>query len=374
MINFKGNNSENKGDFQDIEQALSEDLDRTVQQVTPESLNEQAEKIVPKGKEEGPRYFSHIEKQAPQRKKVVKEQERGVNPYNFQRQQKLSKEQLRTLQMLHEDFARQFSTALSLYLRTRAEISLAFVDQVPFRDFVESMPNPTNITIFSMRPLEGMSIFEINQQLVVCIIDRLLGGSGKLHEKSRELTEIEQTIIKDIIIRAFENLKNVWQRISPLDFKLEARENNPQFVQIVAAGELVVVMSFQCKIGEISNKINICIPYGTLNPILSQLSALYRLGKSKKKGDPKYQAIIKNRMKNVKVCVVAEVGNIRLSVEDLMKIRIGDVLKLHNYHNVIKIKVDTYPVFYGHIESLEKKNLVRITSIIEQEDVEENEN
>ena len=111
--------------------------------------------------------------------------EKSLSLYDFRRPDRVSKDQMRTLQNLHEGFARQFSTTLTNFLRTFVEIELVSVDQLTYSEFVMSISNPSCIYVFKMEPLEGNAILEINPSLVFFIIDRLFGGQGRPSEQNR---------------------------------------------------------------------------------------------------------------------------------------------------------------------------------------------
>lgn len=129
-----------------------------------------------------------------------------IKQYDFRRPDKFSKDQVRTIEMMHEAFARHFGADLSAYIRTIAEVTVTSVKQMTFSEYVEKIPNPTSIAVFSLEPLKGLAVFEINPSIIFPIIDRVLGGKGVALSKPRELTDLEQSIVSKIIEKAFINL------------------------------------------------------------------------------------------------------------------------------------------------------------------------
>lgn len=89
----------------------------------------------------------------------VEEKQKKVKVYDFKRPDKFSKDQIRTLYMLHENFARLLNTYLSTNLRTLVNISVASVEQLAYEEFIRSLSNPSVIGIFNMSPLKGNVIF-----------------------------------------------------------------------------------------------------------------------------------------------------------------------------------------------------------------------
>lgn len=197
----------------------------------------------------------------------VEEKQKKVKVYDFKRPDKFSKDQIRTLYMLHENFARLLNTYLSTNLRTLVNISVASVEQLAYEEFIRSLSNPSVIGIFNMSPLKGNVIFEINPNIAFSIIDRLFGGEGTVINKIRTLTDIEETIIRKVITKSLDNLQEAWRHVVNTEPRLEVIETNPQFTQIVPPNDMVVIVTLQTQIGQVEGLINICIPYLVLEPI-----------------------------------------------------------------------------------------------------------
>ncbi len=198
--------------------------------------------------------------------------EKSMSLYDFRRPDRVSKDQMRTLQNLHEGYARLFSTTLTNFLRTFVEIELVSVDQLTYSEFVMSISNPSCIYVFKMEPLEGNAILEINPSLVFFIIDRLFGGQGRPSEQNRELTLIEQNVIHRIVERSLSDLKDVWEHVGVFSPKIEAYETNPQFVQIAPPGETVILISLEVRMQNASGLMSICFPYMLLESVINNLS------------------------------------------------------------------------------------------------------
>src|SRR5688572_28129564 len=133
--------------------------------------------------------------------------EKKVQPYNFKRPDRISKNQIRSLNFVHDRFARNFSASVSAYLRTVVEVSLEDIRQISYAEFLGSVSDPTCYAAVSMKPLDGLAAVELSPNLVFPIIDRLLGGSGRPIATPRPMTEIEQSIIQNILKLMVDNLK-----------------------------------------------------------------------------------------------------------------------------------------------------------------------
>lgn len=300
----------------------------------------------------------------------TEEKQRKIKIYDFKRPDKFSKDQIRTIYMLHENFARMINTYLSAHLRTLIHIDVASVDQLTYEEFIRSMPNPSVISIFQMRPLKGNAILEINPNIVLAIIDRLFGGPGLPPAKARALTDIEEAIIRKVINKAMESMQEAWKQVVSIEPRMEALETNPQFTQIVPPNDMVVLITLQAKIGQAEGLMNICIPYLVLEPIMSKLTTTFWVSSSTaKQSSPETTNILQRKLEKTLIPIITELGRATISVHELLNLGVGDVLQLdtkaENDLSVIigsREKFKCKPGLVGH------KNAVQITQVISRGD------
>lgn len=255
---------------------------------------------------------------------------RTVKIYDFRRPDKFSKDQIRTIQMMHETFARLTTTALSAQLRALVGVHVGSVDQMTYEEFTRSIPNPTTLAIINMDPLRGSAILEIDPGISFTIIDRLFGGKGDPAKISRELTDIERSVMESIIVRILGNLREAWSTVLDLRPRLGNIETNPQFAQIVHPNDMVVLISFETKVGEVDGMTNLCIPYITIEPIITKLSAQHWYSSIRKGDTDENRAVIQQRLDLVEIPLRCEVGEVDLNLQDVLQLQMGDVVKLTN--------------------------------------------
>ena len=304
----------------------------------------------------------------------VEEKQKKVKVYDFKRPDKFSKDQIRTLYMLHENFARLLNTYLSTNLRTLVNISVASVEQLAYEEFIRSLSNPSVIGIFNMSPLKGNVIFEINPNIAFSIIDRLFGGEGTVINKIRTLTDIEETIIRKVITKSLDNLQEAWRHVVNTEPRLEVIETNPQFTQIVPPNDMVVIVTLQTQIGQVEGLINICIPYLVLEPIMSKLTTTFWVASSiAKQAHPEQVDILEKKIKKTYVPLAVELGTINLSVREFLRLNINDVLKLDTtVGSELKVIVGRKAKFLCHPGTANKKVAVQISGVnIEGDDEDE---
>ncbi|EST52553.1 flagellar motor switch protein FliM [Brevibacillus panacihumi W25] len=295
------------------------------------------------------------------------ETERKIKVYDFKRALRFSKDQIRGLTRIHENYARLLTTYFSAQLRTFVQITVASVDQLPYDEFIRSIPKMTILNIFEAPPLEGRMVLEVNPNIAYTMLDRLLGGQGAIPDKLGALTEIETTVMERVFGKALDTFHEAWKQIIELDPYLEGLEMNPQFMQIVSPNEIVAVISFSTKIGDTTGMINLCLPHVVLEPIMSKLSGQYWFSKQKKTRDEEERLRVEERVKTAKLPIIAEMGTATITVGDLMQLQKGDVIQLdQSLDNKLKIKVGSQLKFLGQPGKQKGRIAVQIDEVIEE--------
>ncbi len=298
-----------------------------------------------------------------------------VSVYDFRRPDRVSKEQLRSIRNLHDKFARNFSSSLSNTLRLITDITLVSVDQMTYGEFLMSLPDPTSFNIISLIPMEGNAVLEINPSLIFPIVDKLLGGPGQSLYKVRELTTLEQHIIEGIISLMLEDLEDVWRQIIPnIRFKKEISENSPQIVQIVAQNEVVVLIVFEVKFGDVSGMVNLCLPAITLEPILGKISSQDWLIGAKKAKFGDYEKRIWELIEDCLVPVEVKIGETHLKVQEILDLTPDNIIILDKKANEpAVVTVNNLDKFLGEVGIVGVKKGINISKII-MEQLSENDN
>ncbi|MDR1787649.1 MAG: flagellar motor switch protein FliM [Treponema sp.] len=255
---------------------------------------------------------------------------RKIKIYDFKRPDKFSKEQIRTIQIMHETFARLTTTSLSASLRSIIHVHVASVDQLTYEEFIRSIPTPTTLAIINMDPLKGNAILEIDPAVSFSIIDRLFGGTGEGTKGQHELTDIETSVMEGIIVRILGNMREAWTTVIDLRPRLGQIDTNPQFAQIVPPNDMVVLVTLETKVGEVEGMMNFCIPYLTIEPIIGKLSAQFWYSSVRRGNTPENINILEEKLADIDVNMVAELGKIDISIRDVLALKAGDVVRLYN--------------------------------------------
>ncbi|GHV78155.1 flagellar motor switch protein FliM [Spirochaetia bacterium] len=255
---------------------------------------------------------------------------RKIKIYDFKRPDKFSKEQIRTISIMHETFARLTTNNLSANLRSMVHVHVASVDQLTYEEFIRSIPTPTTLAVINMDPLKGNAILEIDPAISFSIIERLFGGTGESTKSQHELTDIESAVMEGTIVRILGNMREAWAQVIDLRPRLGQIETNPQFAQIVPPTDMVVLVTLETKIGDVEGMMNFCIPYLTIEPIIGKLSAQFWYSSARRAATNENLNTLKEKLSTVEVAIVAEIGKINIPIKDVLSLRQGDVIRLFN--------------------------------------------
>jgi flagellar motor switch protein FliM len=257
---------------------------------------------------------------------------RKIKSFDFRFNKRLDKfttNQLQTLRTLHDNFTRLLNNSLSVYLRTRVEATIVSIDQISYGDFIASIGLPSILSIFSMDPLPGSGIVQVDLNLVFSIIDRLLGGPGWYPQKLRDLTDIERTLMQRFMARMLNSYRESWNYLLTLSLKIEALDSNPQFIpRIIPLDQVVAFVTCELKIGEMTGVMNFCLPYQVLQQVGSQLSD-FQWSPTVVAGRGVTEEDITQLARNVErapVDVKVELGRTVVSLRDLIALQPGDLV------------------------------------------------
>lgn len=250
-----------------------------------------------------------------------------IRDYDFKRPERVSKDQMRALETLHEAYSRNYGALLSGFLRTIMEVKVANIEQMTFSEFTHSLPNPTCFNLISCEPLEGHICLELSPLIIYPVIDRLLGGSNAdLFIPQRPLTAIELRLVGKIIDRAMTAMTEAWGGVMHIDFKLDETESNPALVQIVPPNEVVVVVGFELKMGGRAGTMSLCIPYNVIEPVIEKLSNQTWAAYKRNKKDKQLRGRLSGRLEAAKLSINAVLAETKLSVSDVSNLQVGDLI------------------------------------------------
>ena len=272
--------------------------------------------------------------------------ERKVAPYDFRRPNKVSRDHVRALQLVHETFARQFSTILSSTLRTLAPIQVTSIEQRTYDEYISPMSNPTYLAILEVQPLPGQGIFHLPLAAAMEIVERLLGGPGGGEHPQRPLTEIEIGLLRGLLDRILRELTYAFESFMDVETRIASQESNPQFAQVVGLSDMVVVATYAVGIGEASWEATLCFPFQMLQPALEAFTESKKSAASDVAERQRHQSLLHDHLHDAPVDVAVHFNTVRLSGSEIVGLRTGDILPLrHRVDAPLTIAVGGVPCF-----------------------------
>lgn len=302
-------------------------------------------------------------------KKVDNRGEKQIKDYNFARPSKFSKEQLRTLEMLFENYVRLLVTNFTVLFRSPVSAEVLSVEAIAYQEFINSLPEPTILAIVDFYPLKGSVLLEISNNIGYSIIERLLGGEGKTVNSTREFSEIEIAIIERIMSRCSDLLVEPWESVVKLNPSIDKIETNPQYAQMISYNEMVALITIDLQIGEVQGMFNICVPYMVIEPIMDKLNTKFWFSNLQKTDENRYDEVIEKKIRVTDLNCSAVLGKTTISVGEFMNLQVGDVIQMNKHFNsAVDVYVDEQLKFKGKPGSINSLKAIQIQKVIREED------
>jgi flagellar motor switch protein FliM len=251
--------------------------------------------------------------------------QKTVHNCNFRSAGRLSNENARSLTSIHETFARLLASSLDAYLGTGLEVKLSALDQLPIKDHISGIPPLTYIIPFSLSTMSSTMIVECDLNLVFPIVDLLLGGTGGPGNTTRELSEIEEEIMHDVISLIVRQAESAW-RLPSMSLTGNRRIKSSVLHQYCPQNEKVTCVKFEIDLSGTVGTFQLVFPTSFLNVLIQQI----KQDQPPKKGSVRFfpRPSIRERILDCDMEVTAELTSLKVAVKDLVALQPGSVLKL----------------------------------------------
>ncbi len=290
-----------------------------------------------------------------------------VRVYDFRTANKFSKEQIRTLNFIYDNYASRLSTYLSGMLRVLCEVQVLSIEEQTFSELINSMPTPVVACIISMPPLQGSSLFLISPSIAYEIISRLLGGTGEKQAIDKPFTEIELSIMERVSKTMLSYMNEAWDKINKISTHLERIETSSQYVQIVSTNEPIAIITMKVSIGDTTDIINIGLPHVALQPIAKKLVMRSWYNEnviSVKSAD----ADLNKALSTVGLTLNVVFNETRATIKDILSTEVGDVIQVnHNINMPVTVKIEHIPKFKGFVGMHGSNYAVKVTDILKED-------
>lgn len=298
-----------------------------------------------------------------QEQKAETSTEKEAVLFDFRLPNRISKNQLRIIRSICDNFAESFTSFLVTKLQTTVSINVATLDQIYYSEYVLSVSNPACLFTFEIKNTDIKGILEINNELAFLFVDKLLGGSGTGTKPVKVITPIEQKVLRVIVDRVMYDLNKAWQIIDNLEFVVERFEPDIDFAQITSQSESVLLITFEIVINDQSYLMNICFATFAFDSILAKMTTQKLSSiKATKYFGVTSREVLTNHLKRTLIPIKVEFGITKISVKELMELEIGDVIKLKNrIDEDVKVKTGDRVLFLGRAGVSNNHKAVKVT-------------
>jgi len=288
-----------------------------------------------------------------------------IRTWDFRKPDKFSKDHMRSLLALHQNFSRIASSALTARMRTQVAIRVTSVDQGLYEEYIDLLPAQSIINVISLKPVEGNILFEFQPELAMVMLDRLLGGTGGSVDPGHELTDIELALVRNLVRTLLDAMKESWVNLAEVGPQVEEVSTSPQLVQVAAPLDIVVIVLLEVQVGNRLGTISLCIPHLVLEPLMHRLSAqVWVVSNRRRTSTPETRAHILDTVRQATVKVSAVLGETAVSVEELVNLQIGDVLMFGVRGNLgARLHVVDQERFLGEPGLVGGRRAVKITAL-----------
>jgi flagellar motor switch protein FliM len=291
--------------------------------------------------------------------------DRNIKLYDFRRPDKFSKEHIRAIQNIHETFARVTASTLSSYLRSTTTVSLSSIEQVVYDEYVHQLANPTLVNLVELQPLSGRIVVEMNLNVGLGMLDRMMGGPGQARMQRTELTDIELALLRSLGATISAGLRDGWTAVADLQPVLVETVLNADLVQAALPGDIAALLLFELHTLGMSGTISICIPHPVIEPLMDRLNTQAWFSSSARKSGSENDRIkLAESIRDARLPITVELGTTTVTLGELLDIREDDVIRLDRGQDAeLPIRAGKRARFVGRPGTLGGNRAVQVTGI-----------
>jgi len=311
---------------------------------------------------------------------VGHDKEKKYRKYNFHTPKKFTKDRLKLLRSVYDNYSRLISSHLTSLLRIGCEVELFEIEEQRYYEFNNALGDDNLLAFIGVElgknGLEEDPVLMVMSNTVMyTMLDRMLGGTGEApyagedEESSSGYTDIEVAVYEMILGHVAPIMDDVWQNYLSIKFKYSKVEANPNLIQAISIDEIVVIVTFNVAVGETQGQISVCLPGSILDKVFKQFEQVSVGGSRKKENQTRdeKQNIIRG-IENSILDIKAEFGSSTILMEDLFSMNVGDVLNLNiPKASEVNIDIGNKPWFRGRLGVYKDNVAVRLTGLYKEQ-------
>ncbi len=314
---------------------------------------------------QGSKAFEEIEEQGSEKK---------IKNYDFKTPKKFTKEQLKVIDSIFENYARVLSSYLTGLMRLYCRVEVMQIEEQRYYEFNNALPDYVMMSLVNMGIhdediLETNCILQISNPITFTMIDRLMGGHGAFSEVTRDFTEIEITLMSGVMEKMAQSLKGPWGQYIDLDPVMTAAETNSRVMQSIPPDEVIILVSLEIEIKDVKNIMSFCIPAMNLESIMSKFGD--RWARTTKRQDPRKdierREAIMHALKDSSVDIRAVLCDTKVDLYDILTLQVDDVIPLNApITGNVELKIGGSVWYDGKLGVINNKKAVKIDNIYKE--------
>ncbi|KAA3648373.1 MAG: flagellar motor switch protein FliM [Chloroflexi bacterium] len=301
-------------------------------------------------------------------KAKVQENDKRVRAYNFWSPNRFSKEQIKAIELLHEDLAERLSSSLPSFIRTEFRARVVHMEQGKFGDFLKDMSEEALFHLISLAPLPSYMITTISSDISTLLLEYQLGGGENKAKKDHKLTDIDRSLIKGIVSQMLNDIKAAWTKVAAIEPVLEDSTANHRWVQMMMGNDRILMITFEVEVQGVTGAMSMYLPFKTIKPIMKALSPHVVLaGKRQQRVNESNQEELQESLMKVTLPLRVFLGSTQLTVNDFLEMQPGDVLRLNTSVNRdVTMYAGDRPRFSAQLGKVGSQLAAQITDVLEE--------
>lgn len=303
--------------------------------------------------------------------KEIEANEKKVKEYDFRSPKKITKETIKLLKGIYEGYCRMLSSRLTSMLRLMCDVTVEQVEESIFHEYNNALDDYVLMGLVNVGyPDNSISdsqiLMDISKPLSFVIIDRLLGGSGEEYENIRDYTDIELSLLGNMLKQIVPMMGVSWDSTIELKTELAKIETNSRFIQSINYNDTVVIVVLNVALNESTGKITICMPSSIIGEVMKKANIFSKTSKKKMDQSVEEQKeIIMDSIKSSKLTITGVLGKAQATLKDVVDMQVGDLIILDKAVNsYVDVNVDGEKWFEGTWGTKKNKGVIKIKNII----------
>lgn len=263
-------------------------------------------------------------------------------PYDFRRPLTLARDHARQMEIVSQRFARMWGTQLTARLRATCSVTFEALALMPYEEFISSLPQPTGVVLCQMEPSRQTALVQMPVSTMLVWVDYLFGGTGRGDDREgRELTDIEFTVVKDLLQLALDDLHYAFSPLMSTTLSIKSVQYSPQFIQAAGAGDGVIVATFTLHAGDRVDTATLMLPAETVFQAMRDAQGAATLGEEERQALAASRQSLETAVGEVPVDVVVRFAPLSVRPRQVVQLTVGDVLPLvHPASQPLDVVVD----------------------------------